>query len=767
MEQFLKTLFDEALDDSRRLCVFTLPDRWARHFSSVPAAVLHATKEAEKKEVYFGLGLASANFNKRNKASDIVAIAGFWADIDLATPWRTGKRLPGSTDEAMSILEQLPFEPSLLIDSGHGIHAYWLFKEPWIFESDQERIKAAQSAKGWVEEVRTAARGLGWDADPVGDLARVLRLPDTFNRKGPEPVQVRVVFDCPERRYNPEDFEEFAVDLDPAPATQGEFVLRPDADPPADKFAALTLASPAFEQTWNCQRLDLADQSQSSYDLSLATIAALNGWSDQEIADLVIAARRCHGQKPRKALRQDYIARTIASARRSAEERLDQGGVDLSGFGVHVSDEDGPESGPVDPGPMPDDLLRVPGFISEVMDYCLDTAPYPNQVLAFCGALAMQAFLAGRKVRDPGDNRTNIYLLGLAHSAAGKDWPRKVNIRIAHELGMGDCFGDRFASGEGIQDALFVSPSMLFQTDEIDGMLQSISKSKDARYENVMGTLLTMHSAANSIFPMRRKAGKESAGIIDQPCFVLFGTAIPNHYYEALSERMLTNGFFARMIILEGGPRAQGQEPRILKLPPRVVSTAKWWADFRPGNGNLANWHPVPVVVEHTDEAKRLLVEAREEAEAEYAKAEESGDAVGTTVWGRAGEQTRKLALIYAVSENHASPRISLDAARWATRFIGHQTRRMLFMADTHAAASEFDAACLKIMRKLREAPGKQLAHSVLLKRMKIDSKAFLDLIVTLEQRGDLAILSQSTATKVGRFYQLLGGNGKMREEKE
>ncbi|MFN3485496.1 MAG: bifunctional DNA primase/polymerase, partial [Planctomycetota bacterium] len=59
-----------------------------------------------------------------------------------------------------------------------------------------------------------------------------------------------------------------------------------------------------------------------------------------------------------------------------------------------------------DPGLPPDDLLRVPGFISEVMDYCLATAPYPNPVMAFCGALALQAVLAGRKVRDPGDNRT-------------------------------------------------------------------------------------------------------------------------------------------------------------------------------------------------------------------------------------------------------------------------------------------------------------------------------------------------------------------------
>ncbi|MFN9538493.1 MAG: DUF3987 domain-containing protein, partial [Planctomycetota bacterium] len=322
-----------------------------------------------------------------------------------------------------------------------------------------------------------------------------------------------------------------------------------------------------------------------------------------------------------------------------------------------------------DPGPMPEHMLRIPGFISEVMDYCLATAPYPNQVMAFSGALSLQAFLAGRKVRDPGDNRTNLYLLGLAHSAAGKDWPRKVNTRILHEIGLADCTGERFASGEGIQDALFLSPSMLFQTDEIDGMLQSINKSRDARHENIMTTLLTFYSSANSVYPMRRKAGKESPGSINQPSLVIFGTAIPNHYYEALSERMLTNGFFARMIILECGRRGTGQEPTIAAIPEGVLETARWWSDFRPGHGNLQDWHPVPAVVPHTDQAKQILVASRLEAEAEYERAETSSDAVGTTVWGRVSEQSRKLALLYAISENHRQPEIGGDAARWAVDF--------------------------------------------------------------------------------------------------
>lgn len=436
------------------------------------------------------------------------------------------------------------------------------------------------------------------------------------------------------------------------------------------------------------------------------------------------------------------------------ESNLD---VDLSRLVCNGNHHPAPVPSPAypDPGSMPAELFRVPGFVSEVMDHCLATAPYPNTALAFCGALALQAMLAGRKVRDQGDNRTNLYVLALAYSSVGKDWPRKVNTFVLHRAGLVDSLGEKFASGEGIQDSLFRTPAMLFQTDEIDGLLQSINKAQDARHENILGTLLTMYSAANSIFPMRRKAGKESPGVIDQPCLVVYGTAIPTHYYSALSERMLTNGFFARMLIVESGPRSVGQEPGIISPPSRVMETAQWWADFCPGSGNMEKFHPQPQIVEADPEARVLLTEARHSAEAEYTAAEARGDPVGTTVWGRVPEQIRKLALLYAVSVSYEAPRIDIAAVRWATAFILHQTRRMLFMAHSHVAENPFHAECLRLLRKLREAPERQLPHSVLLKRMKIDAKTFQELVTTLEQQGDVATVIQSTFGRPQRAYRL------------
>lgn len=100
----------------------------------------------------------------------------------------------------------------------------------------------------------------------------------------------------------------------------GALRLDPAASPPAEKLSALLANDRKFRLSWERRRPDLADQSLSTYDLSLASIAVQAAWSDQEICDLLIAFRRSHGDAA-KALRPGsgdvpgYCRRTIDAAR--------------------------------------------------------------------------------------------------------------------------------------------------------------------------------------------------------------------------------------------------------------------------------------------------------------------------------------------------------------------------------------------------------------------------------------------------------------------
>lgn len=408
-----------------------------------------------------------------------------------------------------------------------------------------------------------------------------------------------------------------------------------------------------------------------------------------------------------------------------------------------------------DPGLIPDHLFHVPGFIEQVMDFTLANAPYPNMGLAFCGAMALQSFLAGRKVCTPGDLRPNLYLLALASSGTGKDFPRKVNSRVVYEVGLVGALGDKFASGEGIQDALVRSNAMLFQNDEMDGVLRQINLDRENCRESIPNILLTLYTSANDVYPIRVKAGQTETLHIDQPHLTLFGTATPQHFYESLSQRMLTNGFFARMIIVDVGRRGAGRTPGSARqVPESILEIARWWAQYQSGTGDLQDVHPEPRVVPFTSEAALAIEQLRRTTEAEYDRAEEAQDEVGRTAWSRTCENATKLALIYACSEHHQNPVIGLPAVEWATAFAMHQTRRQLYLAATYVAENPFHAECLKLLRKLREAGGR-MARRQLMRTMHCKAADFDQIVSTLVQQGDIGAVEMPTRTRPAQGYQI------------
>ena len=382
-------------------------------------------------------------------------------------------------------------------------------------------------------------------------------------------------------------------------------------------------------------------------------------------------------------------------------------GVDISALMANlVAQPVDSEPAVADPGPIPEHLFHVPGFLAQVMDFTLANAPYPNVGLAFCGAMALQSYLAGRKVCDSGDLRPNIYLLALASSGTGKDFPRKVNARVLFEIGHVSALGDKFASGEGIQDALARTSAMLFQNDEMDGVLRQINLDRENKRESIPNILLTLYTSADAVYPIRVKAGQKEAASIDQPHLTLFGTATPQYFYEALSQRMLTNGFFARLVIVDIGKRSAGQTPGSARhLPEAILQTARWWAEYQPGTTrkNLLEVHPEPRVVPCTPDAAEAISILQRKTEAEYALADIAQDETGRTAWSRTCENAKKMALLYACSENHQDPTIGLPAIEWATAFAMHQTRRQLYLASTYVASTEFEGLCKKAIRFLRQ----------------------------------------------------------------
>ncbi len=160
-----------------------------------------------------------------------------------------------------------------------------------------------------------------------------------------------------------------------------------------------------------------------------------------------------------------------------------------------------------------------------------------------------------------------------------------------------------------------------------------------------------------------------------------------------------------------------------------------------------------------TDPPTRL-VDARVNAEAQYEKAEEANDPVGTTVWGRVSEQTRKLALLHAVSRRCRDPVIDAESARWAIEVVEHQTRRMLFMADDHVSRNDFDAMANELVRQLRnwktKNGNKPMPEWELTRRLPWRPSDHKEVIELLERQRMVVRELRKTATRSGLVYRLL-----------
>lgn len=89
-----------------------------------------------------------------------------------------------------------------------------------------------------------------------------------------------------------------------------------DLQPSYDKFAEAIKSINGFHQSWE-HKQEFQGQSCSSYDQSLANLAAMAGWTDREMTALMVEHRRKYDASLE---RPEYYARTIAKAREGAKK---------------------------------------------------------------------------------------------------------------------------------------------------------------------------------------------------------------------------------------------------------------------------------------------------------------------------------------------------------------------------------------------------------------------------------------------------------------
>lgn len=244
--KFLNALFGNI--EKGNVYLWTMPDKrtWSFPVDDLKNMIAAAKVFQDDKDVYFGLGgsMLAIDDNKRPLANNVSFIPCLWMDIDILGPAHKQADLPATVEEALSILPEF-LQPSITVSSGHGLHMYWLLKEAWIFDTQEENLRASNLMIRLQAYIKSLASERGWKFDSTADLSRVLRVPGTLNHKLGQKQPVFITQFNEDIRYDPSELEDLIPDIDfrAEITNHGSFDRRP-----TDASSELMIANCQFLQ---------------------------------------------------------------------------------------------------------------------------------------------------------------------------------------------------------------------------------------------------------------------------------------------------------------------------------------------------------------------------------------------------------------------------------------------------------------------------------------------------------------------------------------
>jgi len=220
--------------------------------------------------VYFGV---CPREEKKGDSTTIKYISALWIDIDIAGQGHKKKSIYATKEEALSGVEKLKPVPSIIVDSGNGLHLYWLLDKVYSLETKEERQKIELILSGLIRET---------GGDNIGDFPRVMRVPQTWNikeRTKAKPCDIiRISEDL---KYSLANFERYEKQGEKKP--YGEYIAKFSEE---REIIDLSILSPETQDS--IRNGDIQGQYMSRSERDQAVIYSLvqQGFYDNQIREI-------------------------------------------------------------------------------------------------------------------------------------------------------------------------------------------------------------------------------------------------------------------------------------------------------------------------------------------------------------------------------------------------------------------------------------------------------------------------------------------------
>lgn len=207
--EFLKLLFG-TLGASLWLVLWGRSGTRSFPISDLSSAAGYAIEQGQSQDIYFAPGLQAVEplGRARGEARTVGVIPGLWLDLDVAggAHAKEAAQLP-TMEQAKLLLENAPWQPTITIHTGGGLHAYWLFQEPWVLDTSELNQAAQHLSRSFQYYFIDAGHAMGFHVDCTAPINQVLRLPGTRNHKYNPAFQVTIQQADETRRYTVDEIK--------------------------------------------------------------------------------------------------------------------------------------------------------------------------------------------------------------------------------------------------------------------------------------------------------------------------------------------------------------------------------------------------------------------------------------------------------------------------------------------------------------------------------------------------------------------------------
>lgn len=326
---------------------------------------------------------------------------------------------------------------------------------------------------------------------------------------------------------------------------------------------------------------------------------------------------------------------------------------------------------------------RPPGLLGEIADYIYGAAIHPVKEVAYAGALAFAAGVAGRHFNISGTG-LNIYVLLLAATGMGKegasDGIDNLYAAIRPQIPEVEVFRgpSNFASGGGLVRSMSEKtvPSALAVIGEFGLRLSTMSHPRANAAEIMLrSALLDFFSKSGEgkvIAPTAYSDSSKNTTLLQAPALSVLGVSTPETFFEKLTDASVSDGLIPRFltVAVTGEPQVSSKtrQPTPSQALVDKVAEVVQLALYMGRNNSYCHIPISPEAAKRFDEYELFVVH----------KMREYPDGAIRNILNRAHLKALRLSGLAAVFDNPKDPKVTLPHAEWAIKFVESDCLYML-----------------------------------------------------------------------------------------